>query len=652
MTERTTHKVLVVTGGFLNEKETSLLRAARKQMLQWRAAKSAWLDLKIKLVMAEPMLAGQLERTRMQWRAWRPGSGAGTGIAVKQDPGSNQGSGSNQGGSGSNQDNQGSATSEAGIVRAYFAANGAMATPELTEVVLTTQLAAEGMAYATASVDQVFGQSARMQAMLQECDCVFLSATLLRDLSEVEPLLALLKRPHNRIVLGGALANLLADDWQGAPEVDILAVGYGEMLVPKLVQYIRAGFRDLQAPPTGRIEQRGSLQILRSGAPNEGENGRSLDFLLAPDWAQAERDAGRRFNMIYYESVRGCPYRCNFCNYPYLFDDTRFRYKSAQKIADDWQRYTETTGAEYLTCLDSLFTMPRSRLTALCNELVKRQIKIKWICYARADDLAKLEIAQMMLEAGAHQVQIGIESGHQQQLDNMDKQCTVEANAQALENCRRIGLTSVISLIVGFPGETAETLEATYRFLQATPPDFYFLATFSTRVANVPVLNAANRARFALSTDQNPHTVAPYWQHASMSSGEVGNHVRALNLRLMQNRVALNAPMFYSGMLGFAAAQREALLAFQARAAGEHPWLTRGMDMANRWLDKHLQRDMARHQHEWQRAERAFPAATMAATMAASGIVGADRVLLAGEVARPQTGEGKRIIPVTLRHDK
>jgi radical SAM superfamily enzyme YgiQ (UPF0313 family) len=557
------NKVLVITGGLLNEKETSVLRAARKQVLQWRAAQSAWLDLKIKLVMAEPMLQGQLHKK----------------IAAR---------------------------SVSPLVHDYFARKESMATPELTEVVLTTLLRQQGMDHATASVDDVFGRSAAFMRHLDECNCVMLSSTLLRDLSEVLPLLRLLKRPHNRIILGGALANLLADDWQGCPEVDLLAVGYGELLLPALVDYIRSGFTQLRPPSGGRIELRPhantqapcppvSLRVLRSGVPG----GRDLDFLPTPNWAQAERDYGRRFDMIYYESVRGCPYRCNFCNYPYLFDDTRFRYKSAQKIADDWQHYSEQTGARYITCLDSLFTMPRSRLSELCNELVKRRIGLKWICYARADDLAKPEIAAMMQEAGAHQVQIGIESGDQRQLDNMDKQCTVEANHLALANCRKIGLTSVISLIVGFPGETMQSLENTYRFLEATPPDFYFLATFSTRVAGVPILNPANRQRFGLRTDQNPHTVAPYWEHDTMSSMDVGNHVRQFNQRLMKNKIALNAPLFYGGMLGFEAAQRDALLAFQQQAASSHRWLERSFDYANRWLDKHLERDLLRTRAQW-----------------------------------------------------
>ena len=544
------HKVLVITGGLLNEKETSLARAVKKQIAQWRASESAWLDLKVKLVLAEPVLLGRRELASRRSRL--------------------------------------DAT-----VRDYFAHQDNLWTPELTEVVLTTALRQEGMDAAVATVDDIFAMNTRVRALLDECDCVFLSCTLLRDLSEIEPLVQRLRRPHNRLVLGGALAGLLVNGWQGMPGVDVLAVGYGEMLVPSLVEYIRSGFSRLVAPTGGSTEQRQHTLVLRSGVPRS----RDLDFLPTPDWAASEREHGKRFSMIHYESVRGCPYRCNFCNYPYLFDDTRFRYKSAQRIADDWEHYVDEMGVEYITCLDSLFTMPRQRLRELCELLVRRNVRVKWICYARADDLAHGDTAAMMKAAGAHQVQIGIESGDQQLLDNMDKQCSVESNHAALANCRQVGLTSVISLIVGFPGETEQTIARTCEFLRATPPDFYFLATFSTRAMGVPVLNDANRRRFALDTDAGLRTVAPYWRHATMSAKDVGAHVRALHRRLMRERVSLNAALFYSGMLRFEAHQREALLDFQQRANDSHPLLRSTMNMAHMAMDWFLARDYERWQH-------------------------------------------------------
>jgi len=540
-------RIAIVTGGFLNEKETSVWRALRKQLLQWRAAEAAWLDLKIKLVLAEPLVAGQLERARR-------------GAQLPSE------------------------------VRDFFSRDDTVASPELTEVVLMTLLHEAGLAFERLSVDDLFARPKHVERTLARVGCVFLSSTLLRDLSELEPIVSRLRRPGLRVVVGGALAGLLAHDWQGMRGVDVLAIGYGEFLVGALAEWARGGYTELRPPPGGRIERRGGTDFVWSGVPE----GHSLDFLPTPDWSLAAHAHGRRFRMVYYESVRGCPYRCNFCNYPYLFDDDRFRYKSAARIADDWQRYAERDGAEYVTCLDSLFTLPRRRLVELCELLVQRGVPVKWICYARADDLAQPDIAPMMQQAGAVQVQIGVESGDQRQLDNMDKQCSVEANFSALRNCRAAGVTSVVSLIVGFPGETAETLERTRRFLADAQPDFYFPATFSTRAFGVPVLNESNRARFDLRTQSQLRSVAPYWRHATMSCEEAGNHVRAMNDRVMRDGASLNAALFYPGILGYRPEQRPALLEFQrtlARRSGPLRWL---FDRANAFIDRRLRADVAR----------------------------------------------------------
>ncbi len=543
-------QVLVITGGLITSRETSVLHAARKWLTQVRHSQNVWLDVKVKTVIAEPLLAMRRHMRHL-------------GTSVKND-----------------------------IAEAYFASDFAPPEPpSLTEVVLTTLLHQAGMPSRALSLDQLLQDDVQNDQLLASSSCIFLSSTYLHDLSELEPIVRRIKRPHNRIVIGGALAGVIHPQWEGMPDVDVLAIGYGEMLVPCLVDWMRSGYEKLTPPEAGRIEDRQHSRFLYSGVPRTT----SLDFLVTPDWKLTEAEHQQQYKTIYYESVRGCPYRCSFCNYPYLFDDKRFRYKSAEKMADDWQRYCDTMDIDYIVCLDSLFTMPRRRLKAFCELLVKRRINVKWICYARADDLADEETVVLMKAAGAHQVQIGVESGDQQQLQNMNKACTVEANQRALENCRRYGLTSVVSLIVGFPGETAASLERTYQFLKAAPPDFYFLATFSTRVAGVPVLQAESRRQFGLEAADNLFSMAPYWRHDTMSCADVGNHVRDLDLRIMNEKISLNATLFYQGMLGFQASQREALLDFQQEAVSSGPLTRAAFNALNAWIDRRLSKDVSSH---------------------------------------------------------
>ena len=544
-------RVLVVTGGMITGQEKSMVRIAQKLFAQTSHAKDAWLDFKVKLIMGEPVLALQLERLGF-WR-WDKKTRH--------------------------------------HLQRFFTRADNTDTPNLTEVVLTTQLHARGLEYEAITLDALFAEPARVERLLGETSCVLLSSTYLHDLSELEPLVSRLTRPHNRVVLGGALVGVIHSAWEGMTEVDVVAVGYGESLINSLATWIRSGYRDLVAPERGRVVEKQHSKFIFSGIPET----KNLDFLPTPNWRLAEQYHDRRFPMIYYESVRGCPYRCAFCNYPYLFDDTRFRFKSAEKMAEDWQHYVNTLGVKYITCLDSLFTMPRRRLRRFCERLIQKKIKVKWICYARADDLADEDTVLLMKAAGAHQVQIGIESGDQGQLDRMNKACSIESNHRALELCRKHGLTSVISLIVGYPGETAQTLENTYQFLKATPPDFYFLATFSVRVAGVPVLQPEQRRRFGLEVHDTLHSMAPYWRHNTMSCDEVGEHLRRLDRRLMCDQVALNASIFYQGLLNFDPAGRDALLMLQERSTRRHPVLRRAADAANRWVDVRLERDVQRH---------------------------------------------------------
>jgi radical SAM superfamily enzyme YgiQ (UPF0313 family) len=521
---RSRPRVLIVTGGFVALKERSLVHALRRQVAAHRASQGGWLDLQLKLRLGEELAVQQafLRSRRFRRQPYRA------------------------------------------AVERYFDTGLVFDTPELTEVVLMTLLAAEGIEYEAATYAELHASPARRERLLAACATVFASTTLLRDTSELAPLVGMLRRPGTRIVCGGALASLLHAGGGQAPGnevdgVDVWAVGHGELLVPALAAWIRSGHRTLAPPPGGRVVERGGAIVVFSGQPE----GRSLDALPWPDWSLAERHHGRPMPMVFYESVRGCPYRCSFCNYPYLFDDRTFRVKSASRIAADWAEYA-ARGATHVTCLDSLFTTPRQRLVALCEELVARRVRIRWICYARADDLSDIALCRLMRRAGCVQVQIGIESGNQGQLERMNKQTTVAENARALVNCHASGLVTFVSLILGFPGETAATLRDTLDFVRETGPDFTYLAPFMTRIESVPVLSEASRARFGLVTAGGLGSSAPYWRHDTMCSSELAERWQWFTHAVIRARCTLDGGLFYQGMLGYQRGRdRDALLAFQ-----------------------------------------------------------------------------------------
>jgi anaerobic magnesium-protoporphyrin IX monomethyl ester cyclase len=532
--------VLIVTGGFISGKELRFWSLLKRQMLQFLCGRQAWLDIKIKLNFFESMVM----RRRLKPKV-------GTDVAT------------------------------------FLESKSITNIPELTEVVLGTILKQSGIEYEAVSIDALFDEPTARKALLGRHRVVFLSTTFLRDISELAPVLRVLKEGDNRIVLGGPLAALMPDELACLPEVDLLAIGYGEYLVPEIAEWIKSDFKSLSSPARGRIVTSGKVQLLYSGAPAS----RHLDDLVTPDWSLVQSNE-KPLQLIHYESVRGCPYRCEFCNYPYLFDDTAFRYKTAEKVADDWERYVNELGVSYINCLDSLFTAPRHRLEKFCNLLIQRNIKVKWICYARASDLKNQDTVALMQEAGLWQVQIGIESGDGGQLMNMNKRCSVEDNAMALDNCRKQKVTSIVSLVVGYPGETAETIDRTFEFLRQHPADFFFAATFSTRVAGVPVLNELNRKKYGLRTSSSPYTVAPYWLHDTMTCSLAADYARRLTRRLMNDKVSLNATLFYQNILAYDVGLRNDLLDLQERAYKDSASVTGFLDKTHRLIDHRIHAQM------------------------------------------------------------
>jgi anaerobic magnesium-protoporphyrin IX monomethyl ester cyclase len=542
-------RVLVVSGGLLSTRDKNLLAVLRRQAAAVKASSGAWLDVQIKLLGLEEMLIlGSHRRSR----AYR------------------------------------SAPYREAVDRFMARAEG-LDSPELTEVALVTLLHREGIPFEVVTFSEVASDAVLREQLLDRCRVVFASTTLIRDLSELDPLLRLLKRPDNRVVIGGALAGILHHSWPGHDAVDVLAIGYGELLVPALARWMRSDYRRLEAPAGGRIETRHGNTFVYSGVPAS----KNLDDLCTPDWTLAEQTHGRRFPLVHYESVRGCPYRCGFCNYPYLFDDTKFRSKSAEKIADDWARYA-AAGAEYISCLDSLFTMPRQRLTALCQLLIDRKIGVKWLCYARADDLADRDTVLLMKQAGCVEVQIGIESGDQGQLDHMNKRCTVEKNARALVHCREVGITTAVTVILGYPGETDSSIRNTLAFMKSSPPDFYFAAPFNARVEYVPILQPEAREKYGIDLANDGRSPQPYWRHDSMCCSEVGGWYRWFNREMMRERVSLHAGLFYNGILRFDHGDRELLLDFQKEALEADRLLSSLFLPLHRWAERRLRRDVDR----------------------------------------------------------
>jgi radical SAM superfamily enzyme YgiQ (UPF0313 family) len=116
----------------------------------------------------------------------------------------------------------------------------------------------------------------------------------------------------------------------------------------------------------------------------------------------------------------------------------------------------------------------------VCEEILKRNLKIKWTCNSRVDAVDPSLLIKMK-QAGCWMIGFGIESGNQMILDNTKKGITLEQSKKAVLWARKAGLQVTIQCIIGLPGETKQTAEDTIEFakkLGAHYAQFYCAVPF------------------------------------------------------------------------------------------------------------------------------------------------------------------------------
>ena len=165
---------------------------------------------------------------------------------------------------------------------------------------------------------------------------------------------------------------------------------------------------------------------------------------------------------------RGCPFSCDFCSRPVFGQN--FRARSAGNVVDEVEELVGL-GYDRVWFADDCFTLNRERLLDVCDELVNRKVDVSWECLSRVDTMDR-EVAARMRRSGCVRVFFGIESGTNEVLGLMQKQITVKQARKAVHGAKEAGLRVGAFFILGYPGESDETVLDTVRFASGLPLDY------------------------------------------------------------------------------------------------------------------------------------------------------------------------------------
>ncbi len=165
-----------------------------------------------------------------------------------------------------------------------------------------------------------------------------------------------------------------------------------------------------------------------------------------------------------------CPFSCAFCGFP--AHAGKYQTIVPREIQKELNMVNKI---EQVTCvhfIDDTFNVPRKRFKEILKMLIKSNYKFRWHSHCRCQFIDE-EIAALMKESGCEGVFLGIESGSDFILRVMNKAASVAHYYKGVELLKKYGIITYGSFIIGFPGETHETVQETIKFIKESGIDFF-----------------------------------------------------------------------------------------------------------------------------------------------------------------------------------
>lgn len=285
------------------------------------------------------------------------------------------------------------------------------------------------------------------------------------------------RRPNCKVILGGAdmlfSGNKIMETFDF---VDFVSKNEGENMLPAFVRALKHG--NYEKVPGLLFRKKGKI------IENPRKFVKDLDEVPFPNYDGLDLMLYNRGEPIFFiEGSRGCLYRCAFCSHPFV--SPKFRHKSAKRVVDEMEYLQRKYGANYFFFSDSFINFDRGFLRELAEELIKRDLKVRWCATAKPLGIDE-ELARLLRKSNCVSLQFGVETGSDKVMKDMNKGTTVKIAEETLRTVHKAGIVVSIYLIVSFPTERLIDLLKTFlfvlrnrKFIYLTSVAYFQLVMFS-----------------------------------------------------------------------------------------------------------------------------------------------------------------------------
>lgn len=272
------------------------------------------------------------------------------------------------------------------------------------------------------------------------------------------------KRPDIKIVVGGVHPTLASEETLSADEFDFIVAGEGEYVMASLVN----------GEPVKNIKGLGYKEddmVIINGTSDTINDLNSIplparDLIVNP---LENTDYGQLI------TGRGCPFSCTYCASPAMWGKRNVRLRSVDNVMEELLLIKKHYPHNIIYFVDDTFTLQTDRTMALCKRMIKENLNMEWKCDTRADCITD-EKVELMKDAGCVCIKIGVESGSEKILKQINKRVTKDIILNAAQVIKKHGIPLTIYLMAGFPEETNKDLRDTIDFAKQIDANYYSLS--------------------------------------------------------------------------------------------------------------------------------------------------------------------------------